>query len=72
MELTFNDKAFKLCHNLKQGEELIVAEKIKPENREQFIKSVQMIIYCGYDKLWGYVLEISQDKTKVRKNGIWY
>lgn len=67
MEITYTHKVYQLLYDLKQGEELIISDKVDPKNRATFIQIVKTYINLEYDLLYDFVIEFSNDFNKIRK-----
>jgi hypothetical protein len=69
--MTYKDRVYKMLYDLPQGGEFIIEKNVTPENREVFIQIVKDYINFEYDRVYGFVIEFSNDMSKVRKNGVW-
>lgn len=61
------DKIWNALNDLPIRGEIIISEKVAPENRENFTDAVKFFIECDYGKKDGYYIEFTSDFLKVRK-----
>lgn len=64
-DMTFRDKVFGILLN-HEGE-FIIEKKVKPENRERFVKAVKEIIDREIDIANGIKIQFGYELKKIRK-----
>jgi hypothetical protein len=64
---TQKDKIYGMLLMLTFDEHFSIEEKVKPENREQFIQIVKEFINCDFGKAYNFIIEFSSDYKTLRK-----
>jgi len=69
-DLTYADRIGILLLSLKEDQEFIISEKVRPENVELFIDIVKSYIDRSFGNMEGFYIEFSNDYKKIRKFSI--